>query len=84
MKAATMISKLEAAFPKLDLRTTTEFYGAAHEIEGVWLRGSYNYDLSELDVMNPDESENPLFRFIDAAGWYVSPYDSETFMAYEI
>ena len=82
MKTTTMMKKLQQAFPKLDLRTTEDFYGEPQRTLGIWLRGAWNYDLELHDTLNSETSNNALLRAIEKQGWYVEPYDSETFMAY--
>ena len=46
------------------------------------IQGAWNYDLELRDTLNSETSNNALLKAIEKLGWYVEPYDSETFMAY--
>ena len=81
MKAEQLIKALNKQFPQLDPQLTSDFYGREQEVEGVWLRKAWTYDLTESVLAHG--WENPLSEFIESKGWHIEPYDSETFMAYQ-
>ena len=81
MIASEMIRALKKNFPDLDPQTTSEFYGRKQDVEGVWLRKAYMYNLTDYVLEN--DYDNVLTEFIRSKGWFVEPYDCETFMAYK-
>ncbi len=81
MKVEALIEDLKQAFPELDPKLTSEFYGYDMEHEGIWLRKAWAYDLCERVLAY--DLENELAEFIEDNGWHIEPYDSETFMAWK-
>lgn len=79
MKKTTLMKNLSTKF-KLEVVGGEEFYGRPSE--GIWIRdglSKINYSL-EANL----QGNHPLDEFIRKCGWFVEPYDAETFLVYPV
>jgi hypothetical protein len=83
-KAETVIKKLGAKFPNLNMATTEEFYGYAPEVNGVWFKNAaYDYGLDADETLYAGKyARNELLKEIEKLGYCCEAYDQETIMAY--
>lgn len=78
-----MMERIQKKFA-LNAVDATDFYG--YESDGIWIRddictektGFYNYADGTMD------DSNVLNKFLNKAGWFAEPYDSETIMLYKM
>jgi hypothetical protein len=83
-KVETVIKRLQAKFPKLDMATANDFYGYANEVNGVWFKNAaYDYGLDADETLYAGKyARNDLLKAVEKLGYFCEAYDQETIMAY--
>lgn len=85
-KEATLIEKINDAFPQLRATPYSEFTG--RDVAGIWFRGSECATIDgelAFDYHNLDQQVHPkLDALLKKAGWYAEPYDSGTWVSHPL
>ncbi len=69
------------------LPTPISDWDSTREGEGIWFRGSEDYAKDGTRIFNAyseDDVHPKLAELLKDSGWYASPYDSGTLMAYPV
>ena len=92
MKEKTLINKINKLMPAAGAGPLSEFYDDP-EIVGIWFRQSEDYHTDGMPIYNPycefgihretSGVHGTLDKILEVAGWYASPYDAGTLMAYQ-
>lgn len=80
MKEATLISKINTAFP--GARATPIAEWDERSSPGIWFRGSDQCEIDGEPLFDGYETHPKLNALLDKAGWFSEPYDSGTLMAF--
>lgn len=81
VKSKNQVMKDLAKKFNLEVVDASEFYG--YQNFGIWIRDGI-YDLNYGIEHNLRARPHPLNDYVDEAGWFIEPYDSETFLVYPI
>lgn len=84
-KVETIMKKLGAKFPNLEMATTEDFYGYENnEVDGVWFKNAaYDYGLNADETLYAGKyARNELLKAVEKLGYFCEAYDQETIMAY--
>lgn len=77
MNQRQMMQALTKKFKGLRVRPASEFYGQGYNTTSIWMPNA-SYDFGVRGTM---DGSSEVDKFLEANGWYVEPYDSETMMA---
>jgi hypothetical protein len=86
MNQSTLIAKINKAIPEALAVPASEFSGRESD-SGIWFRGSEDCAADGnriFDYYNMNNMFHPILnKIITDAGWFASPHDAGTLMAYK-
>ena len=92
MKEKTLINKINKLMPAAGAIPLSEFYDDP-EVVGIWFRQEGNEHSDGLPIYDcycefgihrrTNGVHGKLDKILEAAGWFASPYDAGTLMAYQ-